>query len=48
MGRLFQHGQKISSGADLSRILEDSRTYIDEKKRRCEALMDAFTRGGRE
>jgi hypothetical protein len=48
MGRLFQHGQKISSGADLSGILEDSRTYIDEKKRRCEALMDAFTRGGRE
>ncbi len=28
-----------------SRILEDSKMYLDENKRRCYALMDAFVRG---
>ena len=28
-----------------SRIIEDSKTYLDENKRRCYALMDAFVRG---
>jgi len=40
--------QDLSSGMDVSRILEDLKTYIDENKRRCYAPMDAFTRGWRQ